>query len=362
MGFDTRMETKIGIINAGAWGTAIAKVVSEKGMDVHVWDHNKTIIPDINKNHTNSRYLLGVDLPECLTAHTDIKKVAEDKPYLLIATPSIYIRDTIKRILDVPTIKKGETIIGIFTKGFVETGNEPLLITQLLEGMLPSCYKDNLVYISGPSHAEEVSRGKLTGLISASRNGKNAIRFRKLLQGSNLVVFSSFDVIGVQVCAAVKNVIAIGCGMFDALKEISNMFGDNTESLLIAAGLNEIQFIGQALGSTYPETFTSIAGVGDLHVTCKSKYGRNRRFGKEVIQDRITDRYKDLDDLIKNISNIGYLPEGVMASKYVKQISTKHDLRLPISDAVYEILNNEVQPLQAVNNMLNRISGNPRNT
>jgi len=359
---DTRMEKQVGIISAGAWGTAIGKVLSEKGLGVQIWDHNKEAVRAINKNHVNSRYLLGVKLPDNLTAYGDIEKVAENKEYLLIATPSIFIRETVKRILDVPNIKNGQTLIGILTKGFIQADKEPIRITQLLEKMLPPIYKDNLVYISGPSHAEEVSRGKLTGLISACLNGKNSIRFRELLQGSSLIVFSSFDVIGVEVCAAVKNVIAIGCGMFDALKELSDVFGDNTESLLIAAGLNEIQLIGQTLGSTYPETFTFIAGVGDLDVTCRSRYGRNRRFGKEIILDRITDRYKNLDDLIKNISKIGYLPEGVMASKYVRQISIKHSLRLPICDAVYEILNNKVEPFDAVNNMLDRISGNAKIT
>ncbi len=356
------MGKKVGIISAGAWGTAIGKVLSEKGLDVHIWDHNKKAVNDINKNHTNSRYLLGVRLPASLRASGDIQEVAQDKEYLLIATPSIFVRETVERILDVPDIKNGRALIGILTKGFIAADDKPFLITQLLEKMLPPSYKDNLVYISGPSHAEEVSRGKLTGLISASLNGKNSIRFREMLQGSSLIVFSSFDVIGVEVCAAVKNVIAIGCGMFDALKELSDMFGDNTESLLIAAGLNEIQLIGQTLGSTHPETFTFIAGVGDLDVTCRSRYGRNRRFGKEIILGRITDRYRDLDDLIRNISKIGYLPEGVMAAKYVRQISIRHSLRLPICDAVYEILNDKVEPFDAVNNMLDRISGNTRIT
>ncbi len=351
------METRVGILNAGAWGTAIAKILAEKGVQVEMWDFKNKVIRDINKNRTNSRYLFGVSLPENITASRKIDAVAADKDFLLVATPSIYLKNTVSKIAGIPSIRSGKTVIGILTKGFIPSDQGPLLITDSLERLLPDVYKGGLVYISGPSHAEEVSRGKLTGLISASKNGKNSIRFRELLQGTSLVVFSSLDTIGVQVCAAVKNVIAIAFGMFDALKELSELFGDNTESLLIAAGLNEIQLIGQTLGSTYPETFTSIAGIGDLDVTCRSRFGRNRRFGKEIILDRIIERYRNIDHLISRISTIGYLPEGVMACKYVRQIAEKYKLKLPISDALYEILNNESEPFEAVNNMLKSMSG-----
>jgi len=353
----SKTALKVGIINAGAWGTAIGKILAEKHIPVQMWDFRDDVVNEINANRTNSRYLFGVNLPSGITASTDINSVTDGKDYLLIATPSLYISDIAEKISSVPGIRNGKTKIGILTKGFISTQSKPLLLTEHLEKILPESYKNNLVYISGPSHAEEVARGKLTGLISASENKKNSIRFRNLLQGSTLIVFSSFDVIGVQVSAAVKNIIAIACGMLDALKELSELFGDNTESLLIAAGLNEIQLIGQTMGSAYPETFTFIAGVGDLDVTCRSKYGRNRRFGKEIILDRIIDRYSNLEELIANIDEIGYLPEGVMACKNIKAYSKQKDLWLPISDAVYEILNKEAEPFQAVNNMLNRISG-----
>ena len=117
------------------------------------------------------------------------------------------------------------------------------------------------------------------------------------------------DVIGVQVCAAAKNVIAVVFGCVDAMAETSDLFGDNAESLLLAAGLNEIQTLGFALGATHAETFTSISGIGDLDVTCRSKYGRNRRFGQDIIKNNILEKFTNLDDLIANISKIGYLPE-----------------------------------------------------
>ena len=123
------------------------------------------------------------------------------------------------------------------------------------------------------------------------------------------------------------------------------MFGDNTESLLLAAGLNEIQTLGFAMGATHAETFTSIAGVGDLEVTCRSKYGRNRRFGCDIIQKNILDSFKNLDDCINRINEIGYLPEGAVACKYIHEISRKLNIKLPICSGLYRILNKEIKPL-----------------
>jgi glycerol-3-phosphate dehydrogenase (NAD(P)+) len=212
------------------------------------------------------------------------------------------------------------------------------------------------VYIAGPSHAEEVSRGKITGLVAASENARNSIRFRYLLKSKRLFVFSSLDVRGVQVAAAAKNVIAIAFGMLDAMKTgNADMFGDGTESLLLAAGLNEIQILGMAMGATHPETFTSISGIGDLDVTCRSIFGRNRRFGREIIEKNILSPFKNLEDLLERINEVGYLPEGVAAAKYVSILAEKHHLKLPVSVGLYQILNREIEPLDFLQNFLTEL-------
>lgn len=346
---------RIGIINAGAWGTAIAKILGDLGHSVEIWEYMEDVVDEINTNHTNSRYLLGVKLADSITATSDLQQAASDKDFIILATPSLYILDIVKQLVPVRDVMEGKPVIGILTKGFIEGPNGPVLITRAMEDYLPGFYKDGLVYISGPSHAEEVARGKLTGLISASKNGMNSIRFRNLLSGSNLMVYSSLDVAGVQTCGAVKNVIAIAYGMLDALSEVSDNFGDNTESLLLAAGLNEIQQLGRALGSEYPETFTSIAGVGDLDVTCRSKYGRNRKFGREIVNDRKIAPFKDAADLVNNIDKIGYLPEGAIAATYVKEIMEQYKLKLPVAEMVYKILNKEGEPLEAINDMVTKL-------
>jgi glycerol-3-phosphate dehydrogenase (NAD(P)+) len=344
------MSDTIAVLGAGAWGTAVAKVIADKKKDVTVWSHSTSVLEDINEGRVNSRYLPGVALPANLRACGDILETVDGKAYAILAAPSLYLLDTAKQILDAPSIREGKTALAVISKGFLPSPRGPRLILETLEDYLPGFYRQSLVYIAGPSHAEEVSRGKITGLIAASENPKNSIRFRDLLKGPRLLVFSSLDVRGVQVAAAAKNVIAIGFGMLDALKTASPysgldaMFGDGTESLLLAAGLNEIQALGIAMGSTHPETFTSISGVGDLDVTCRSVFGRNRRFGKEIIEKNILRSFTSLDDIIARISEIGYLPEGVAAAKHIKDLAEKYKLKMPISMGLYRILNREIEP------------------
>jgi glycerol-3-phosphate dehydrogenase (NAD(P)+) len=352
----SKKHTKIGIIGAGAMGTAIANVIAAKGIHVDIWSYEQEVADDINKWHENKRYLEGIALSPNIKADTNIERVAANKNYLLLIVPSPFLIDITKKILHLENIREGNTLIGILTKGFVTSPRGTRLIVETLEDYLPGIYKGNLVYISGPSHAEEIARGKLTGLISASSNGKNTIQFRELLSGRNLIVFSSLDTIGVQVCAALKNVIAIAYGMLDALKETSAIFGDNTESLVMAAGLNEIQKLGLAMGSTHPETFTSIAGVGDLDVTCRSVYGRNRRLGREIILKQILRKFQNIDDLIENINTIGYFPEGIPASKRVFELAQEHNLKLPIATGVYRVLNKDLDPLKEIEALLKGFS------
>ena len=348
------MDTQVAVLGAGAWGTAIAKIIAEKKKDVLIWSFEEDVKDSINQKRQNTRYLPNIDLPETLKATTDIEEAAEGKQFLIYAAPSLFLLDTLKKTLSVKSIREGKAKIAVLTKGFLPAENGPRLIVETMEDYLPGFFRQSLVYISGPSHAEEVSCGKITGLIAASENAKNTIRFRNLLKNPRLLVYSSLDVRGVQVAAAAKNVIAIAFGILDALKTIgtADMFGGGTESLLLAAGLNEIQLLGMALGATHPETFTSISGIGDLDVTCRSPLGRNRRFGKEIIEKNILEPYKDIDDLLFNIGKIGYLPEGVAAAKYIRELAEKHMLKMPVSTGLFKLLNREVEPMEFCKDLL----------
>jgi len=348
------MDAKIAVLGAGAWGTAIAKVIAEKEKEVLIWSFETAVRDEINEKGQNSRYLPGVDLPKALRATSDIEEAAEGTQFLIYAVPSMFLLDTLKKTLSVNSIREGETTIAVITKGFLPVDNEPRLILETMEDYLPGFFRQSLVYISGPSHAEEVSRGKVTGLIAASENPKNSIRFRDLLKNPRLLVYSSLDVRGVQVSAAAKNVIAIAFGMLDAMKTCgkTDMFGDGTDSLLLAAGLNEIQILGKAMGATHTETFTSISGIGDLDVTCRSIYGRNRRFGREIIEKNILEPFSDIDNIVSRIGEIGYLPEGVAAAKYIRILAEKHKLKMPVSIGLCKVLNRELDPDDFCKNLL----------
>uniref|UniRef100_A0A806KFP9 Glycerol-3-phosphate dehydrogenase [NAD(P)+] n=1 Tax=uncultured bacterium contig00066 TaxID=1181548 RepID=A0A806KFP9_9BACT len=344
------MNAQIAVLGSGAWGTTIAKVIADKGKDVVIWSFEKETKDEINQRKQNSKFLPDIILPETITATSDIEEAAEGRQYLIYAVPSMFLMDTVKKSLTANSIREGKTIIAVITKGFLPSEHGPRLIVETMEDYLPGFYQKAIVYISGPSHAEEVSCGKMTGLIAASENPKNSIRFRDLIKSPNLLVFSSFDIRGVQAAAAAKNVIAIAFGMLDAIKSIggTGVFGDGTDSLLLAAGLNEIQILGKALGATHPETFTSIAGIGDLDVTCRSIYGRNRRFGREIVEKNILEPYKDIDDLLSRIGEIGYLPEGIAAAKYIRILAEKHKLRIPVSLGMSQILNRELDPYEFI--------------
>ncbi len=347
----TLTDARIAVLGGGSWGTAIAKTLADKGQSVVIWANSPNTALELNQSHTN-RYLPGVALPDTIVATTDILEAAAERDFLILASPSLYILKTVKDILTVPCVQEGRAMIGVLAKGFLPGTGEPKLIIETLENYLPGFYKGNVVYISGPSHAEEVVQGKITGLISACPNPRNSIKMRDLLKGKSLKVFASMDVVGVQVCAALKNVVAIAFGMMDALKDRADMFGDNTESLLLAGGLNEIQILGKALGATHPETFTSIAGVGDLDVTCRSPFGRNRRFGRDIILNNMLDKFSSIDDLIERIGEVGYLPEGIMAARFAWALIEKHHLKLNIIPVVYRVLNKEIHPRAALQHLL----------
>ena len=350
------MQKKIAVVGGGAWGTTIAKVLCENGHLVKLWEYENEVADDINQNHMNSKFLYGVKLPESLKSFKDLGYVCQEADFIFMANPSIYLIEYIRKVSEFENVKNGYPIIICTAKGFIDQGDKlPKLLLDALEAELPWEYRNKTVYVSGPSHAEEVSRGKYTGLISASLSKKNAIIVRGLLRNAYLNVFSSFDIIGVQVCAAMKNIMAIAYGAVDAMKRFTATFGDNTEAMLLAACLNEIMRLGVAMGSSTPETFTSFAGIGDLEATCRSEHGRNRRFGKELIERHLMQSFNDLDDLISKSATLGYLPEGIFALKHAMRLAEYYKLNLPITTAIYSALNKKTTPEMTVSLLMQNL-------
>ncbi len=346
---------QIAVVGAGAWGTAVAKVLAEKGHHVRLWAFEQELPKLIETTGENTLFLQGIPLPKNVSASNNLQEVVTKADVILLAVPSLFLLSTVKELTQDPATLEKNPSIGILSKGLIEVDGSPLFITQALEHYLPACYKDQLVYISGPSHAEEVGLGKITGLIAASKSPKETVKMRNLLTTSRLFTFSSFDVIGVQVCAIMKNIIAIGFGIMDALTETDDRFGGNTESLLLASGLHELQIFGRAMGASHSETFSSIAGVGDLDVTCRSPYGRNRRFGREIITKNLLDSFQGIDDIIARVSEIGYIPEGLVACYHVVHVAKQQGIRLEITQGLYQILNKEQDPVEVITSLITKV-------
>ncbi len=347
--------SQIAVIGTGSWGTAVAASLAKNGHTVSMYARRSEVADSINTQHRNPDYLSDYLLPTNLSATCDAKTAIHNTECIIIATPSLYLKDAAQKLARILPTKESDPLpmIGVLTKGFIpDADGSPRFVLDALTDILPEAYKTKLAYIAGPSHAEEVIAEKVTGLVVASQTPMLSIRMREMLRSKRLLVFSSLDVIGVQVCGAVKNVIAIAFGMLDAVATHSQVFGDNASAFLLAAGLNEIQIIGRALGATHPETFTSIAGVGDLDVTCRSRFGRNRRFGRDIILNNVLDNFTGIDMLIENIHKVGYLPEGVPACNYLFKIAQKHNLKIPICLGLYSILNKECRPLDFIESLL----------
>jgi glycerol-3-phosphate dehydrogenase (NAD(P)+) len=340
----------IAVIGGGAWGTAIANSLCKNNNNVKLWCFEKEVAEEINENHTNSRYLYGVWLNSDIKASDNLKEVVNGSEYVFYVTPSFVLQNIVKESKD---YLSNDVIPVFLTKGFIDVNKAlPQLPLSIADEILPAKLKGNSVFLSGPSHAEEVARSVYTGLIASSLNKKNAIKVRDICGNEFLSVFVSFDPIGVQVSAALKNIVAIAFGFADALSEYDKNIGDNTFAMVISTGLNEIQRLAMSMGSTHPETFTSYSAVGDLFVTCTSHHGRNRRFGRDLLERQLYRQWENFDDLLTKINLIGYLPEGIFAVKPAMTLKEHYNLKLPIIEHVYAILNRDIKPRDVVKSLM----------
>ena len=347
---------QISIIGSGAWGTAIAKILADKFRDNNIllWSFEESVKDSINNEHENFKYLNGIKLSDNLVASSSLLDVVSVSDYIFIATPSLYTLDILNQLRDMCITKKPK--LAILTKGFITIEKKQHTIVEVAESILTE-YKDKITYIAGPSHAEEVGLGIITGLVSASKSWKNACKFIDLFSNTSISMFYSNDVLGVQIASALKNIFAIAFGILDEYKiKNPNLIGSNTESFLFAVSLNDMKNIACKIGVCNEETFLFLAGSGDLDVTCRSIFGRNRRFGSEIVSKNILAELTDIDDLIRNIHKIGYLPEGIFAAKEIfllfKSLGCDSNYS-NLANIIYKILNKELMPESIIDYMKN---------
>jgi glycerol-3-phosphate dehydrogenase (NAD(P)+) len=328
---------KISVFGAGSWGTALSYVLAQNGHDVLLWTHRSEQADEINQ-HTNNRYLKNIQLPESLKATSDLQKAVGHSSVFVIAVPTKAVREVCSAIsadLDKKTL---------FVH--VSKGIEPdslKRISEMIREEIPSQCLEDVVVLSGPSHAEEVVLEQPTTVTAACENTKSAEKVQDLFMNQYFRVYTNTDVIGVEIGGALKNIIALAVGITDGLG-----YGDNAKAALMTRGLAEIARLGVKMGAT-PLTFSGLTGVGDLIVTCTSPHSRNWRAGNMLGKGKTIDQVLD---------EMGMVVEGIRTTKAAHQLSVAYNVPMPITDALYAVLFEGVSTKDAVELLMGRMKKN----
>ncbi|NJA04468.1 MULTISPECIES: NAD(P)H-dependent glycerol-3-phosphate dehydrogenase [unclassified Methylomonas] len=326
------MPPAISIFGAGSWGTALAIQAARNGSATMLWAHNPRHVADLNTDRQNRRYLPDKPFPANLAVTSNLKQAVEFSDILLISVPSHAFRDTLTAIK--PMLDESPKIAWA-TKGF--DGAEGALLSDVAADVLG--HGAATAVLSGPTFAREVADDLPTALTVASISEPFAAELAGILHNQRFRVYTSTDIVGVQVGGACKNVLAIAAGIADGLG-----FGANTRSALITRGLSEIIRLGIRLGGQ-PDTFMGLAGLGDLILTCTDDQSRNRRFGLALGQGKSQSQA---------LADINQAVEGISAARLTQTLAQKHLVEMPITEQVYNVLFNQLAPLQAVQNLLGR--------
>ncbi|MCR9130973.1 MAG: NAD(P)H-dependent glycerol-3-phosphate dehydrogenase [bacterium] len=323
------------VVGAGSFGTALAKVLDTAGNKVQIWAREKDVVESINSTHKNSSYLSDLELPESIVAYNDIEHCLRSQDMVVFATPSHTLREIaakIKPCLD------GHEILVTVSKG-IENDTFKTMSQILIEVMDGVTYEDNIGVLYGPSHAEEVARLRPTTVVAAAYSSRTARVIQETFMTTMFRVYANNDVIGVEIGGSVKNIMAIAAGVIDGAE-----LGDNAKAALITRGLHEMKRMGQMMGA-HTDTFSGLTGMGDLIVTCTSAHSRNRYVGQQIGKG-----FK-LDEIIKSMNMVA---EGIKTTKSVHDWAKKNKVEMPITEAVYHVLFDGVDPKDALNRLMNR--------
>ncbi len=323
----------VAVLGGGSWGTALAIILTNNGHSVTLWEYNKQYCKDLKKHYENKIFLPGIKLPQEMEITHSLKDAATDKHMIVVATPTQFVRNVLKQIKKISF--KNTTFVSV-SKGIER--DTLLTVNHIIMEEL-GVAEDAVGVLSGPSHAEEVSRKIPTAVVAASASLETAIEIQSAFSNSYFRVYSSTDIVGVELGGALKNVIAVGAGIIDGAK-----FGDNTKAAIMTRGIAEISRLGIELGAK-PQTFSGLSGMGDLIVTCMSKHSRNRYVGEQIGMGR------KLPEILKEMTMVA---EGVETCKSVHQLAAKHHIDVPIANAVYNILFNGKDPMKVTYDLMTR--------
>ena len=322
---------KISVIGAGSWGSALALSLYKNNHKVYMWTRDEEQVKEIHETKQNSKFLPGIIFPDDLIISGNLEEVVKDSEIIVLAVPSQAVRSVCKQIK--PFVKDNQILVDV-AKGLErETG---LRLSDVVKEELPN---NPYVALSGPSHAEEVSKFMPTTLVAACEEIKYAEEVQDAFMSPSLRVYTNPDIIGVELGGALKNIIAFGAGMCDGLG-----YGDNTKAALMTRGIAEMGRLGVAMGANV-NTFTGLAGIGDLIVTCTSMHSRNRRAGILIGQG------KSLEETLEEVKMV---VEGITATEVAHEVAKKMNIDMPITNAIYSVLYENKNANEVVANLMMR--------
>ncbi|MCL2064988.1 MAG: NAD(P)-dependent glycerol-3-phosphate dehydrogenase [Candidatus Cloacimonetes bacterium] len=329
----------ISIIGGGSWGLAMALLLHKNKHSVRVWEYNRENVLKLQKERQNEDYLKDIVFPEDIFFTNDKAEIFTHEPEILIfVVPSAFLRQTLQsfQILFSQNASKVKAVVSL-VKGLEE--NSLKRMSEVCAEELPFCLNDKICCLSGPSHAEEVSKGIPTLVVVAGENPEVLEYVQNEFSNPFFRVYTTQDIVGVEIGAAVKNIISIAAGVVSGLG-----FGDNTMGALLTRGLTEIKRLGWAL-SADPETFSGLSGLGDLVTTAISTHSRNRYVGFQLGQG------KKLDTILKEMVMVA---EGIETTKNIRELKEKLNISMPITEEMYQLLYNGKEPLKALSDLMKR--------
>ncbi len=324
---------KISVIGAGSWGTTLAKLLGEKGYNIKLWAYENELVEKINNENKNEQYLPGIILPKTIKASNSFEETTSNADVIITAIPSQFLRDISKKFSSY--VKKNAIIINV-AKGIEH--NTYKRMSQVIQDEISDV---KIVALSGPNHSEEVSRKMPTATVIASED-KDCLRIvKKILSTNYFKIYPHYDIIGTEICGAIKNITAIASGVVVGLG-----FGDNSKGSIITLGLTEMNTFGRYFGAKRATVY-GLAGVGDLIATCTSKHSRNRFVGEKIAEG------KHIEDIKKEMH--GMIAEGIETTKVVHEFSKKNNIKLPLISQVYNVLYEKKELREAINDLIKLI-------
>ena len=323
--------SKVSVIGAGSWGTALAILLEKNGHQVTLWSHREEEAKELAKSREHKSKLPGVEIPEGIEIIGNLESALREKDVIVFAVPSVAVRSTAKKVA--PYVKEGQLIVNV-AKGIEET--TLMTLTDIIEEEIPGAKG---CVLSGPSHAEEVSCGLPTTCVVGAKDKETAEFLQNIFMSPVFRVYISPDILGIELGGALKNVIALAAGTADGLG-----YGDNTKAALITRGITEIARLGIAMGAK-ADTFYGLSGIGDLIVTCASKHSRNRKAGYLMGQGR---------NMQQAMDEVNMVVEGVYSAKAGLALSQKYKVEMPIIEQVNKVLFEGKAPADAVRELIVR--------